>query len=519
VLIIKNESKVKKKESFIKKLWVNRKSIVYLIYSKFDSKIFNTTPDAFELKNITELLNVDRIKIKPKKTIYRDYFKSKDINLIEKYNIDILIRLGFRILSGDILSIAKYGVWSYHHGDNKVNRGFPAGFWEVMKGWDETGTTLQILNEKLDGGSLLFKSYSLTNNQSVNKNINSYYWKSQSFMPNKIKELFLIGEDLFLDRVKIENSNPQFYSNKLYSIPSNKDILTLLFKKSINMIKNRILNLFYFNQWVLLFNLNSSNTISTSFYQFTKILPPKDRFWADPHVVKKGNKYFIFIEEYIFKKKKGFISVIEMDEFGNYKRPTKVLEKDYHLSYPFLIEDNDNLYMIPETSNNKTIELYKCVDFPLEWEFEQVLMDNINAVDTTVIYKNHQYWLFTNIAKNKGSSNLDELYVFYSKSLISKNWKPHNQNPIKSDVKSSRPAGNFFTHNNELFRPSQNNSKHYGFGMKINKVESISNDVYEENEIDAIYPNWEKSILGTHTINSQQKLTVIDALLRRKRLN
>ena len=46
---------------------------------------------------------------------------------------------------------------------------------------------------------------------------------------------------------------------------------------------------------------------------------------------------------------------------------TIVLEKDYHLSYPFLFEDNDELFMIPETATNKTIELYKCEEFKMDF--------------------------------------------------------------------------------------------------------------------------------------------------------
>ena len=48
------------------------------------------------------------------------------------------------------------GVWSYHHGDNRVNRGGPAGFWEVFEQWDVTGSILQVLSEELDAGKTLF---------------------------------------------------------------------------------------------------------------------------------------------------------------------------------------------------------------------------------------------------------------------------------------------------------------------------------------------------------------------------
>ena len=56
---------------------------------------------------------------------------------------------------------------------------------------------------------------------------------------------------------------------------------------------------------------------------------------------------FIFIEELLYKENKGFISVIKIDEEGNFEKPIKVLEEDYHLSYPFIIHDSKKIFMIP----------------------------------------------------------------------------------------------------------------------------------------------------------------------------
>jgi len=81
---------------------------------------------------------------------------------IRSYHLDVLVRLGFRILRGGILQAARYGVWSYHHGDNKVNRGGPPGFWEVLEGHAVTGSILQRLNDELDNGTVLCRSFSAT---------------------------------------------------------------------------------------------------------------------------------------------------------------------------------------------------------------------------------------------------------------------------------------------------------------------------------------------------------------------
>jgi len=517
VLIIKNKAGKDDKKGFLKRIFKKRKAILFFFFRKIEKMVFKINPDAFEVKDIRDILSIDTIEVNPVKTKFRDIFNESDVNKIQNYNIDILIRMGFRILSGDILKIAKHGIWSFHHGDNKVNKGGPAGFWEVFQNWSETGVILQILTEDLDGGIILQKSFSSTDRLSPIKNKNNYYWKALSFLPAKIDELYYLGEEVFFKRVDEMNLHPQFYSNRLFTSPTNKEMITLGSKLVFNYISRRVNSIFYFEQWVLLFRLSPTNGISKSFFQYKKIIPPKDRFWADPHVIQKNDKYYIFVEELLYSTNKGHISLIVMDNKGNYSKPTIVLEKEYHLSYPFLIEDNGELYMIPETKNNNTIELYKCTSFPLKWEFEKVLIDNIAAVDSTITYKDGKYWLFANVVRNKGASSLDELFLFYSDKLVSKNWTSHPQNPIISDVKQSRPAGSFFIYNENLYRPSQNSSKRYGYGMRINQILELSETNYQEKVIDSIYPNWERRLLSTHTINSTNNLSVIDALIKRRK--
>lgn len=517
VLIVKNKSEKTIKENAFRRIISNHKSLLYSLFSKVESILFKVNPNAFELKDIRDFLTVDTIEVSPIKTKFRDKFKEEELKIIREYEVDIFIRMGFRILSGDILNIATYGVWSYHHGDNKVNRGMPAGFWEVMERCPESGVVLQILTEDLDDGIILHKSFSLTDKYSPSRNRNNYYWKALSFLPSKIEELYKLGEEDFFKKVDENNSLPVFYSNRLYKSPTNKEMFFLGTKLLINYLTNKINSLFYFEQWILLFNLNSSNNISKSFFKFKKIIPPKDRFWADPHIIKKDGKYYIFIEELMYSTFKGHISLIVMDGEGRYTQPIKVIEKDYHMSYPFLIEDKGTLYMIPETAQNNTVELYKCTNFPLQWKLEKVLMNNITAVDSTVIFKDDRYWLFANIVKNKGASSMDELYLFSSDKLVSENWIPHPQNPIVSDVKRARPAGSFFTYKNNLYRPSQNSSKRYGYGMKINQVIKLDELNYKEIVVDTILPNWDKDILSTHTFNYKDNLTVIDAQLKRRK--
>jgi len=518
VLIVKKGKSKTENVSFIKRIWKIRKDIFWILYNKLENKIFKVNPDAFKTKPIKDLLKCDEITVHPRETKFSDFISPEDVEEIKTHEIDIFIRLGFRILRGGILKASKYGIWSFHHGDNTVNRGGPAGTWEVLEQWDKTGVILQILSEDLDGGTILSRSYSATDNLSVKRNKNNYYWKALSMLPRKLNELHTLGDKAFFEKLEQENNSyTDFYSNRLFVRPKNSQVLKAITRIYSNKIRNSFNSLFYFDQWILLYQFNKKNNWSKSFFRFKRIVPPKDRFWADPFIYEKNDNYYLFIEELIYKENRGKISVMEINEDGKYTEPITIIEKDYHMSYPFIFEDNDNLYMIPETSGDKTIQLYTCTDFPLKWELSKILLDNVSAVDTTILKHNNKYWLFCNIKENEGASSMDELFLFYSDDMLDGEWVSHPNNPIISDVSQSRPAGRIYEENGKLYRPSQDCAKRYGYGIKINEIVELTETSYKEVSIQSIEPNWAKDLLSTHTINRKGKLTVIDALKRTRR--
>ena len=102
-----------------------------------------------------------------------------------------------------------------------------------------------------------------------------------------------------------------------------------------------------------------------------RIKNTKNHFFADPFISKYNNRNIIFFEDYSFKKNKAAISAIEINSDKSYKQLGTVLEESFHLSYPYIFEHNENLYMCPESNNNKDIRLYKCKEYPMKWELEK----------------------------------------------------------------------------------------------------------------------------------------------------
>ncbi|NJO24771.1 MAG: glycoside hydrolase family 32 protein [Bacteroidia bacterium] len=235
-------------------------------------------------------------------------------------------------------------------------------------------------------------------------------------------------------------------------------------------------------------------------------------------VIYENEKHYVFFEELIYKENggRGHICVTELNKNGEMTKPVIILKQPYHLSYPHVFRYNDEYYLIPESQENGTIQLYRAVNFPYEWEFKMNLMENVRAVDATIIQKDDRVWLFANIQELDGVSSCEELFLFSSDDLLSGNWTPHPLNPVVSDVKSSRPAGRIFCHKNKLYRPSQDCSYRYGYATEINEIQELTTEQYREKSVSAITPDWDSDILGTHSISFENGLSVIDAIVKRK---
>jgi hypothetical protein len=108
----------------------------------------------------------------------------------------------------------------------------------------------------------------------------------------------------------------------------------------------------------------------------------------------------------------------------------------------------------------------------------------------------------------------DELHLFHADSLLG-DWQPHRRNPVKSDARCARPAGQLYWRNGTLYRPAQICAPLYGSGLSINRVLRLTPLDYAERQVERILPA--NGLLGVHTVNRAGDLTVIDAFSRRPR--
>lgn len=511
VVVIKNEAPAKPSQGRLKSYWQNRNYLLYALYGKIDERRVRVKPDAFEPVDLKPVVaDIPVVSVTPEMKKYSDWFPEETLAEIRKFDLDVALCFGFRILKGEALNIARHGVWSFHHGDNLVNRGGPAGFWEVVEGTPVTGSVLQILTEDLDNGCVIYRSWSPTADRfSVKANRNNLYWKSAAFVIRKLKDL--------ADGIPIcppENQLYRPYSNRLYRMPTNGEMFSYLSRMARRYAASKFQAALNSDQWALAYRFRSGpGDSNNTLYRFKRLTPPKDRFWADPFAIKAGDHYYVFIEELLYSTGKGHISMIEIDRKGVVSGPRKVLEREYHLSYPFVFEWNGDYYMVPESAANKTIELYRAKTFPFVWQLEKVLMTDVRAKDATLAEIDGKWWMFVSMSEH---SIPDELYLFTADTPLGP-WTPHARNPVKSDVRGSRPAGALFEWNGDVYRPAQDSSGRYGYAISINRIMQLDKERFSEEHVSSILPNWDKDLLATHTISIAGDLTVVDCLIKRSR--
>lgn len=478
------------------------RKLISILEEKTAKRVFPKYLINYEIKNIDEL-KIITIEGKWSKSSLLLELTSEDTATISGCELDCIIRCGSGILRGSILDIPKFGVISFHHGDNRVNRGGPSGFWEVLNDDPSSGFIIQKLNQELDGGQVLIRGNLMTANRWLVNNA-QLLEKSNIFMMNLLQDLAINGK-------LSEPEGVRLHSNKLYRIDSKILLIKYLWKihlpAKFSWLVTKLTSPLA-TRWSVAYIYH--DCFSNSLWRYKEIKNPKGRFLADPFVIENNGENFIFVEDFFFNDNKGRISVIKVDE-QKYDFMGIVLEEDFHLSFPFVFKNGKDIYMIPETCANGDIRLYKSKEFPFKWEFEQQLMINVDAADTMLFEHENLWFMLTNICSAKIGEHQSELHIFYSKDFRSGKWQPiKSGNPVVINSLKGRNGG-FFRHNGALYRVNQVHGKgHYGKSFNLNRIDVLSRDQYVEKEVSLIEPNFKDVSISTHHFNADENVAAVD---------
>jgi hypothetical protein len=496
------------REGWLTRLTKDHPYLLYHLYQRLDQFLYRGFVDRTAIPTVVEQLGAAPVlRLKKDFPIADGSFSPDELRKVKELNLDLILCFSAGTLPRALLDSTRRGIWSIQH-PHPWAEWNEMGFWEVLR---HEATTYCELRETsaVDGrGRAVFESFFSTHLESALINRKNYFSRISTAILRQLRALWEEGRALSPPGL----SNGHFPSAPIRT-PTNRRLALPLLRLGFTILTRKLERKLYHHQWFLAFSFDDTSTepgrMSGS---YRKMIPPSDRFWADPFPVYREGKYYIFFEELLFKTGKGHISVTELQKDGSWSTPTIILDQAQHLSYPFIFKWQGSYYLIPETHARRTIELYRCLAWPHRWELEKVLLSEINASDATVCEIEGMWWMFAAVAA-EGTKAKDELSLFFAKSPLGP-WIPHAKNPVVSDVRRARPAGRVYQSDKAWIRPAQDCAGPYGRGIVMLEILRLTPQEYAEEKRARIDPYWSKRMVGTHTWNREGELTVIDGCRR-----
>lgn len=480
---------------------IQLKHLLFNIYLKLFFK-----PKANKPVNLETLLqHVPRLICRTeKKGKHSEYFNAVDLKKIKEYDLDFILRFDFGIIRGEILNAARYGVWSFHSGDEQKYRGTPPYFWEIYNDEKICGAILQKLTERLDGGVILKKGFVKNMDYSYNKTYDSIYFEMARWPAQVCADIHNGTADYLFHP-------PSSTKARVYYTPDNLQTAVFIFKLFKNYFLNIYKRLFVFEKWGIgiieapIYSLLNQQVQNIRFLDYRN----KKKFIADPFGIVNGEKINILCEEYDYKSFLGKIINIKLNNDFTIAGKEEALKSGCHLSYPFLFEKSGELYCVPESAQANELNLYRVEKSTYKLIKVSTIVKGAEIIDPSIVYYNNYWWLFYS-ERQKGSFH--NLFIKYAENPEGP-WKPHALNPAKTDIASARSAGTPFIYNNILYRPAQDCSDEYGKNVVINKITKINPKEFMEEKAAVIKPD-KNSIFpdGIHTISKLgDNYTLIDS--------
>lgn len=417
---------------------------------------------------------------------------------------DVILDLREGAPGGPPALAARSGVWWLEHGERGGD-----GFWELH---ERRPVTRGRLVGELPGTGrvVLYESWSRTHPTSLHRARSVARWKEALFFARSLRDLERLGPTAFAERAR---AAPRDGAER----PTSARVVRHAARLARAVARRRAERLFHSSRWVVAARPRpgGDGLPLAPGEPFHLLTAPTGRYYADPFVLEHEGRHWLFVEDFDIGAGRAAISAVELRDGAPLGEPRVVLERDHHLSYPFVFVSDGHVYMLPESAGARRLDLYRATDFPFEWRHERTLVEDARLFDATLWFDDRGVWLWANVAED-GASSSDELHLFHAASLAEP-LEPHPANPVVSDVRRARPAGRLFRSGDALIRPAQASSERYGGGIVLNRVDTLTATDYAETPVGRIDPDWAPGIEATHTYSRDGAIEALDAILVRRR--
>ncbi|MCG8507029.1 MAG: hypothetical protein MI755_20660 [Sphingomonadales bacterium] len=450
---------------------------------------------------------VDRLGVKfQRKGKYGQIFRPEDIETFRSYRLDFAFRVGFGILKGEVLEVPRYGVWSFHHGDERVYRGMPSGFWEIRDNAPVLGGILQQLTDQIDAGRILMRF-------SVPVQANRYAASLDAVrrlgaeLPAQLSRRLASGATDILAMPPSTTSAPMRY------VPTNGKMIPFLALSAFREVGLRLRNGFRWEDWAI-------GIVTAKPEEFSGPAAAHETFWikadtnsrfvADPFGCVIAGELHVLFERYDRKLDRGVISraVVSLDAEG---RPRQIRDKrdslilDSHLSYPFVVTWKSDIYVIPESARENEVALYRYDADGGTLERVRTLVAGCRLADPTVLVDpDGRIWLL-------GTTRVGALVAFQAEDLIHGEFVPSSANPISVDSETARCGGTPFIAEGQVYRWAQCPVPDYGRKLHLIRIDQLTPGQVRETVVKTIESPFASRPDGIHTASQAGPFMLFDA--------
>ena len=218
-------------------------------------------------------------------------------------------------------------------------------------------------------------------------------------------------------------------------------------------------------------NRDGHTLLDSSLLAFKRLPFDKYCWYADPVMIEHAGKTCLFMESYDMRTRLGSIACSVFGEDGQLSAPQLIIAEPYHMSFPMVFHWNGGLYMIPETSGNRSLNLYRCQGDITCWSLEVSFPVAEELVDTAVVAccEDHVELLTSALHPQDSLSCKWQKYALYRDGASYRLEPDADFNNREDYAKGYRMAGSLIRENGREILPTQESTDvDYGAYLYLN---------------------------------------------------
>ena len=431
-----------------------------------------------------------------------------DVERLRAAQIDILLDLAGVDLAHTAGPTARYGVWSFHHGDGEVYATGPVTRWEAHCG----GPVLQVgLIAWLDRAPVVLQEGWFATRKASWQTLATDILAEVAVWPAKVcREATQLGEDPLARGRKARFNAPSVEwrgANLLRRAHRGLADLRGWVRRKGRQWRQ--------DQWAI-------GIVHAPIHEFLDRPrdytvtwlpePSRHQYLADPFAARSSTGSAILAEIFDRRTRQGQLCALDISDGLDplrVGRPRPILSLPVHLSYPFLFEHEGRVYCIPEMFQSGGLQLFEALEYPTKWRFVETLLAGVPVLDPVLFRHDGRFWILCTHRESSHSART-ALHAWWATTLGGP-WTPHARNPVKYDARSARPAGTPFEHRGQLYRPGQDCSETYGGAVQLNRITRLTPEEYVEETVVVLRPDPRgRYPAGLHTLSAFGDYTLID---------